>query len=175
MDEEHQFGVIELGANHAGEIAYTAAITQPDVALINNVAAAHLQGFGDLQGVARAKGEIYAELKSDGTAIINNDDEFATFWKKHITSSVLTFSAKGNGDVIASDIQLDENQCPQFEIEYLDKSQKIKLPLAGIHNVNNALAAAACCLALDIFSRRYLYRISTLSCGYWQINDRTFD
>jgi len=150
MNESHQFGVIELGANHAGEIGYTAAITQPDVAVINNVAAAHLQGFGDLQGVARAKGEIFSELKADGIAVINNDDEFADFWKKKVTNKILTFSTKENADVLANNIQLGQEQCPQFELEYAGEKAFISLPLAGLHNVNNALAAATCCIAIGI-------------------------
>lgn len=150
MNQTHQYGVIELGANHPGEIAYTADITRPDVAVINNVAAAHLQGFGDLQGVARAKGEIYSELKEDGIAVINNDDDFANFWKKNIKREILTFSRHGEADLVANNVQLDINQCPQFELEFDNQKSFISLPLAGIHNVNNALSASACCLALGI-------------------------
>jgi UDP-N-acetylmuramoyl-tripeptide--D-alanyl-D-alanine ligase len=156
MDNRFEFGVIELGANHAGEIAYTANITQADVALINNVAAAHLQGFGDLQGVARAKSEIYAELKADGVAVINLDDDFAQGWLKQVSQKQLTFSANADpeidkkADITANNIQLDSNQCPQFELAYKGQKCFVSLPLAGAHNVNNALAAAACCLALGL-------------------------
>ena len=150
MSNNYDFGVIELGASQAGEIAYTAAITRPDVALINNVAAAHLQGFGDLHGVARAKGEIYSVLKPDGIAIINNDDNFAEFWKKQINNPIITFSSQSRADVTANNIQLDQNQCPQFEIEYKGEKNFVRLSLAGLHNVNNALAATACCVAIGI-------------------------
>lgn len=150
VEKTHDFAVVELGANHPGEIAYTAGIAQPDVALINNVAAAHLQGFGDLQGVARAKGEIFSALDSDGTAIVNNDDEFADFWKKKINCQILSYATQNNADVVANNIQLDADQCPQFEIEFKGKKSFVHLPLAGMHNVNNALAASACCLALGV-------------------------
>ncbi|WP_459782845.1 Mur ligase family protein, partial [Photobacterium sp. R1] len=67
----HEFAVIELGANHEKEIAYTSALVQPDAALVNNLAAAHLEGFGSLEGVARAKGEIFEGLIAGGTAVFN--------------------------------------------------------------------------------------------------------
>ena len=150
MNESHQFGVIELGANHAGEIAYTASLTQPDVAMINNVAAAHLEGFGDLQGVARAKGEIYGEIKSGGIAVVNLDDDFADYWLKHIEHQVITYSIEKQADVYASEISLDEEQCAHFIITYQDKELPVQLSLSGKHNVHNALAAASCCLAIGI-------------------------
>ncbi len=149
MSREHEFAVIELGANHPGEIAYTASLTQPDVAVINNVAAAHLEGFGDLQGVARAKGEIYSELKKNGIAVVNNDDEFADFWKKHINNTIFTFSAIGNADLVAKNINMDNEHCPQFDLVFKGLTKRVNVPLAGRHNVNNALAAAACALALN--------------------------
>ena len=160
MNQEHEFGVIELGANHAGEIAYTAGITKPDVALINNVAAAHLEGFGDLQGVARAKGEIYSQLGKSGVAVINNDDDFADYWKQHIDQQIMTFAVETNGDVVASEISLDENQCPKFILNYKNKKQEIQLSLAGSHNVYNALAAATCALALGVSLKEIAFGLS---------------
>lgn len=150
MNQDHDYGVIELGANHAGEIAYTAGITQPDVAVINNVSAAHIEGFGSLQGVANAKGEIYSALEKDAVAVVNDDDEFADFWKQYIQSKMITYSTKKSADVIAEDIQLDENYCATFTLCYKQQKQKIQLPLSGFHHVNNALSAATCAIALDV-------------------------
>ena len=73
LTEQHKFAVIELGANHQGEIDYTTHLAQPEAALVNNVAAAHLEGFGSIEGVARAKGEIYRGLTPNGVAIINSE------------------------------------------------------------------------------------------------------
>ena len=160
MNASHRYGVIELGANHAGEIAYTASIAKPDVAVINNVAAAHLEGFGDLQGVARAKGEIYSALGEKGIAIINNDDDFADFWKPQIKNTQITFSLRGKGDLTATDIKLDAEQHPQFVLHYRGKSQPVSLSLAGLHNVNNALAASACALALNLSLEDIAYGLS---------------
>lgn len=150
MNESHEFGVIELGANHAGEIDYTASITLPDVAVINNVAGAHLEGFGDLQGVARAKGEIYSQLKTDGVAVVNNDDDFADYWIQRINQRMIKYSMQGNGDLLAKNITLDSELRPTFELHYQGEIQMMHLPLAGKHNVNNALSAAGCAIALGV-------------------------
>ncbi len=148
MDDSYQFAVVELGANKPGEIAYTASLAKPDVALINNVAAAHLEGFGDLQGVARAKGEIYSELSQTGIAVINNDDNFSDYWKRYITTPILTYSTTNDADVTANNIQLDEQQVASFTLSFKQEICQVKLNLAGIHNVSNALAAATCAIAL---------------------------
>src|SRR3569833_4011058 len=81
LREHHRYAVIEMGANHPGEIAYVAALARPTVAVITNAGAAHLEGFGALEGVARAKGEIYAALAAAGVAVINADDAFAGYWR----------------------------------------------------------------------------------------------
>ena len=88
---EHQYGVIELGANHQGEIAYTVAMVEPHVALVNNVAAAHLEGFGSIDNIAKAKFEIYGGLADGGTAVVNLDGDFSGEYleklaKKHTLS-----------------------------------------------------------------------------------------
>jgi UDP-N-acetylmuramoyl-tripeptide--D-alanyl-D-alanine ligase len=77
----HDFAVIEMGANHHGEIRYLARIADPDIALITNAAPAHLEGFGDLDGVARGKGELFEELREDALAIINHDDAYFEYWQ----------------------------------------------------------------------------------------------
>lgn len=150
IDSNIQFGVIELGANHAGEVAFTADITQPDVALVNNISAAHLQGFGDLNGVARAKAEIYAALSKDGIAIVNNDDSFSDFFKQKIVGKMITFSVEDDADVYVTNIRIEKDQSTRFSINYLQQQQTINLPLIGLHNISNALAAAACCIASGI-------------------------
>lgn len=150
MTDEHEFGVIELGANHAGEIDYTASIVNPDVAMINNVAAAHLEGFGDLQGVARAKGEIYSQLSESGIAVVNCDDDFANYWLQHIENKTLTFGIKNQAMVTAKNIRLDDFHCARFDLCFEGNKQAVQLPLAGKHNVYNALAAATCAIGLKI-------------------------
>ncbi|MGR5541516.1 Mur ligase family protein, partial [Vibrio campbellii] len=90
---EHDYSVIELGANHIGEIAYTTQLVKPSVALVNNVAAAHLEGFGSLEGVKKAKGEIYQGLVGDKVAIVNLDSQGEAQWQTSLSDKkVITFS-----------------------------------------------------------------------------------
>jgi len=150
IDEKVQFGVVELGANHAGEVAFTADIVQPNIALVNNVSAAHLQGFGDVQGVARAKAEIYSSLGPNGVAIVNADDEYSSFFDSKIEGQKLSFSVESTADVFASEIEMNEDQSTRFTLNYLQQQMTVELPLVGQHNVLNALAAASCCIANGI-------------------------
>lgn len=144
------FAVIEMGANHAGEIASLVAMAEPDVAVINNVGAAHLEGFGSLQGVAEAKGEIYAGLKPDGVGVINADMPYGELWK-HILGARhhLSFGMQQPADITALDLQLAATGS-HFMVRLDGICHFITLPLPGIHNVCNALAAITVCHALGI-------------------------
>ncbi|MBF0751848.1 MULTISPECIES: UDP-N-acetylmuramoyl-tripeptide--D-alanyl-D-alanine ligase [unclassified Pasteurella] len=140
LEEKHRFAVIELGANHQGEIDYTAKLAQPDVALINNIAPAHLEGFGSLEGVAKAKGEIYRGLTSNGIAIINAEHNYLDIWQKEIGEHPIQYF---NGkDFYAENLQYHE-QGSSFTLVSPKGKVEINLPYLGVHNVKNALAATA--------------------------------
>lgn len=148
---QHRYAVFELGANHAGEIAHTVTIVHPDVTLINNIAPAHIEGFGSIDGVARAKGEIYQGLTTAGVAVVNDDDAYAHFWDElFIDKKVLRFSSEHPADIYAQDIQWDKQGCGRFILIMPKGCADIHLKVPGIHNVRNALAAAACCYAVGI-------------------------
>lgn len=146
------FAIVEMGMNHAGEISRLTNITRPTVALINNAAAAHLEGLGTVAAVAAAKGEIFEGLSADGIAVINNDDDYAELWHQLAAPrKVITFGLT-DADVTA-DYQLHTDhltmtvQINKAEgVEALD----IKLKLVGKHNVMNALAAIAVAHAANI-------------------------
>jgi UDP-N-acetylmuramoyl-tripeptide--D-alanyl-D-alanine ligase len=143
----HRFAVIEMGANHPGEIAYVARLARPSVALVNNAGPAHLEGFGSLEGVAQAKGEIYDALADDGIAVINHDDRFAPDWRARAgTRRVLGFGLAAGAGVSARDLVLDSN-ASRYTLLTPAGECPITLPLAGRHNVMNALAASAAALA----------------------------
>lgn len=145
---EHDCAVIEMGAAKPGDIAYLCDFAQPDIALITNAAAAHLEGLGSLEAVANTKGGIYRALKSSGVAIINGDDRFADSWRASTAAkTVVTTSCRSeNADFYAGDIDVNANgttfrlHCPQGEAE-------IQLPLLGSAMVANALLAAAAAAA----------------------------
>ncbi|WP_064436023.1 UDP-N-acetylmuramoyl-tripeptide--D-alanyl-D-alanine ligase [Pseudoalteromonas neustonica] len=144
LEPHHQYAVIELGANHIGEIAYTAAMTKPDVAVVCNVAAAHIEGFGSLEGVATAKGEIYDGLKEHGVAIVNCDSEFSDRWLNKLQGrNIKCFSSSEKLDIWAEDISLDEQAHASFFICTKEKRVPVRLALPGRHNVANALIATA--------------------------------
>lgn len=146
VDKVHEYAVIEMGANHAGEIDYLSSIAAPHVALVNNAGPAHLEGFGSLQGVARAKGEIYQHLTAKGVAVINGDDHFADYWLQLNTGrSVLTFSLSNkDADVYGL------SNVNTFTVVYKNQQVQIDLPLLGEHNQRNALAAITIALSLNI-------------------------
>lgn len=149
LSETDQFAVVEMGANHAGEIAYLTHLAQPDVALVNNAGSAHLEGFGSKRGVATAKGEIYAGLSGDGMAIINRDDQYADYWVTLCDErKVLSFAIDKRADVHAS-WQPHVLGC-QMAVETPNGGFNCLLPLPGEHNVRNALAATAVALAVGV-------------------------
>lgn len=151
LTAEHRYAVFELGANHPGEIAHTVAVVQPDVALINNIAPAHVEGFGSIDGVARAKGEIYQGLTQQGIAVVNDDDNYAHFWDDILANKkVIRFSLDHPADVSAQDVRLDEQGRGQFTMILPTGHIDMQLQVPGLHNVRNALAAAASCYALGI-------------------------
>ncbi|PID64334.1 MAG: UDP-N-acetylmuramoylalanyl-D-glutamyl-2, 6-diaminopimelate--D-alanyl-D-alanine ligase, partial [Gammaproteobacteria bacterium] len=144
------FAVIEMGANHQGEIAYLSAITRPQVAMITNAGDAHLQGFGGLDGVAKGKGELFASLHAGDTAVVNIDDHYADYWRGLLADGVkvMTFSRSNDkADVFAEDISVDGSK---FVLKAKGKQVDINLPTLGRHQVMNALGSAACALALNV-------------------------
>ncbi len=151
LQPEHDFAVIEMGANHPGEIAYLTHLVKPAVAIITNAGPAHLEGFGDLEGVACAKGEIFRGLEQDGCAIINNDDRYAALWRSLLGSRpLLTFGIHHSADVMASGIRADDKGRPRFQLVLPTGEMEVHLPLMGEHNISNALAAATAAVTLDV-------------------------
>jgi UDP-N-acetylmuramoyl-tripeptide--D-alanyl-D-alanine ligase len=149
LTEQHDFAVLELGANHQGEIAYTTSLAKPDVALITNVAASHLEGFGDMYGVARAKGEIFNGLSAQGLAILPADSEYRDYWLRRLDDKqVMQFSVTTPADYFADSIVLDNQGCAGFELHCPSGHKFIQLTVPGKHNVANALVAAAACIAV---------------------------
>ncbi|OCG37618.1 UDP-N-acetylmuramoyl-tripeptide--D-alanyl-D-alanine ligase [Gilliamella sp. Gris1-4] len=147
LTKQDQFAVIELGANHIGEIAYTTNIVKPQSALINNIAEAHIEGFGSLEGVAKAKGEIFQGLLDGGIAIINLDSCSDKWFTQLVNKTVWTFSLTNpSAQFYASNIQHEKNTT--FTLHTPKGECEIMLSLVGKHNISNAIAASA--LALSV-------------------------
>lgn len=149
LTREHDYAVIELGANHQGEIAWTVSLTQPEAALVNNLAAAHLEGFGSLEGVAKAKGEIYTGLPVNGIAIMNADNNDWLNWKSVIGDrKTWRFSPNAaNSDFTATNVHVTSHGT-EFTLQTPTGDVDVLLPLPGRHNIANALAATALAMAV---------------------------
>ncbi|MFO1370987.1 MAG: UDP-N-acetylmuramoyl-tripeptide--D-alanyl-D-alanine ligase [Candidatus Competibacteraceae bacterium] len=146
LNGEHAYAVIEMGANHHGEIAYLAGLARPDVAIINNAGPCHLEGFGDVAGVARGKGEIFQGLGTNGVAVINRDDPYADYWVSlNPGRRILDFGLDRPATVTG---QVLDSVTNRFRLTVEGAELEIRLPVPGRHNVCNALAAAATTLAV---------------------------
>lgn len=150
---EHRFAVVEMGANHAGEIAWLTSLAEPDVVIITNAAAAHLEGFGSIEGVARAKGEILQGTPRPAHAILNADDRYLPLWRSlAVDSSVTTFGLAAEADARAADIRASASGS-EFTLVLHGRELPVSLHLPGRHNVLNACAAAAAAAALGVDDR----------------------
>ncbi len=149
LNATHRYAVLEMGMNHSGEIDYLTRIAAPDVALINNASGAHLEELGSVEGVARAKGEIFAGLPHHGTAVINSDDAHAPLWRALAGAhQLLEFGLDPHADVCGTwqphgyGLRLDVT-APQGMFA-------ADLQVPGAHNARNALAATAAAIVLNI-------------------------
>jgi len=150
IEPQHRFAVLEMGANHAGEIAYLTSLVRPDVVAITNAGPAHLEGFGSIEGVAHAKGEILQGRHRPRCAVLNADDRYFDLWRSMAADvRILAFGFDAKADVRATDIRASSDHS-DFLLHIGDASARISLPLPGVHNVRNACAAAAVAHALGL-------------------------
>ena len=150
MPRDAEYAVLEMGAGKPGDIAYLAAIARPDIGLVTLVAPAHLERMGSIEGVAEIKGALYQALPADGTAIINADDAFASFFGGLAgTRKVLRFGLDHPADVSAAIVE-QRVDGSRFMLSTPRGDLEVNLPLPGRHNVANALAATAVALALEV-------------------------
>lgn len=148
LGDEHEYAVVELGASGLGEIAYSVNLTMPHVAVLTNAAATHIEGFGDVAGVVRTKGEIIDGLMTGGVAVLNADDEHFSVWAQRAQGKrMVSFGLSSQADYYASAIRLANDGSSEFTLHGPQLQLDIRLALAGEHNVRNAVAAAAAALA----------------------------
>lgn len=149
LARRHRFAVIEMGARGPGDIAWLSGIARPDAAVVTNAAPAHLAGFGDIAGVARAKGEIFAGLREGGTAVVNEDDPRVGLWRVMADGRrVVGFGLRHPAEVTARSLRPNPAPGCSFELCLPGARAQVDLRVPGRHNVMNALAAAALAHAL---------------------------
>jgi UDP-N-acetylmuramoyl-tripeptide--D-alanyl-D-alanine ligase len=160
ISDKHECAVIEMGASGPGEIKYLTSIAKPNIVMVNNVLPAHVEGFGSIDGIAAAKGEIYQSLVSGDTAVVNADSDYASLWLNGLAAqpdkkiNVIQYSVKNIEavQIQANNICKLKNGCYEFTLLTSDPHSKINIQLSvlGAHNIANALAAAACANAAGI-------------------------
>lgn len=143
LEPEHDIAVIEMGMNHAGEIAALAKIAHPEIGVVTNVAPVHLEFFDSVAGIARAKYELIESLPSHGVAVINADDEYVSQFGRDFRGKVVMYGLRASADVRAENIQLLGAEGSKFEIVAGGCREAAVLRLVGAHNIYNALAAVA--------------------------------
>lgn len=144
-----QYAIVEMGMNQAGEIGRLSAVAKPTVALVNNAAAAHLEGLGTVEAVAHAKGEIFSGLAADGVAVINADDEHADVWRNLIGQRrTLEFSLHSDADITAT--YVEKSGEINIAASVCGEAINVTLKALGKHSVSNALAAIACAHAAGV-------------------------
>jgi UDP-N-acetylmuramoyl-tripeptide--D-alanyl-D-alanine ligase len=186
LEPRHRFAVIEMGANRAGEVAELVEAARPTVGLITNAGAEHLEGFGSLEGVARAEGETVAGLATDATAVLNADDEFVSLWRGMTAARVVTFGIANAADFRASDLRTTlgaQGFLTRFHLSSPLGGADIALHVGGRHNVANALGAAAAAAAAGATLEHIVAGLAAMrpvpgrlqlkkaACGAWIIDD----
>jgi len=143
LELEHDVAVIEMGMSHAGEIRALAKVAQPEMGVVTNVAAVHLEFFDSLAGIARAKYELIESLPPNGTAVLNADDEYVSQFGHDFKGKVVMYGTRAGAEVRAENIRSMGTEGCEFDVVIGSVREHARMPLVGEHNVLNALAALA--------------------------------
>ncbi|MDY6838297.1 MAG: UDP-N-acetylmuramoyl-tripeptide--D-alanyl-D-alanine ligase [Thermodesulfobacteriota bacterium] len=151
LHEDHDWAVLELAMNRPGEIARLAEICEPQIGVVTNIGAGHLQGVKDIDGVMEAKGELLHALGEDGTAVLNIDDQRVCRLAEEFKGRVVSFGIHSSAEVWAVPISQSRSNC-SFDLGWYDESVRVSLEIPGRGAIYNALAAAAvgCRLGLSM-------------------------
>jgi UDP-N-acetylmuramoyl-tripeptide--D-alanyl-D-alanine ligase len=167
LELEHDVAVIEMGMSHAGEIRALAKIAQPEIGVVTNVAAVHLEFFDSLAGIARAKYELIESLPANGTAVLNADDEYVSQFGRDFKGKVITYGtgaiAAVHVDVRAENVQTRGAEGSEFDVIMAGHREHARLPLVGEHNILNALAAVAVGIARGLTPSDAVGALATLA------------
>lgn len=163
LEAEHDLAVVEMGMNHAGEIRALGALAHHDLAVVTTVAPVHLEFFGSLAEIARAKYEIIETLHSGGVAVLNADDEYVCQFGRDFKGNVVTFGIKRAADVSAQNIKLNGAEGSTFDLVVGSVGEPVTFPLVGEHNIYNALAAAAAAMERGLTPSQAAMALSSIA------------
>jgi UDP-N-acetylmuramoyl-tripeptide--D-alanyl-D-alanine ligase len=150
LNPGHEMAIVEMGTNRRGEIKRLTEISEPDIGVITNIGPAHLEGFGSLESVMNEKGDILLGMKGSGVAITNGDDEMSAGLAHKWSGRKITFGMGSDTEVRAKDVVMRSHGVMAFELFIGETRRTVEIAVPGIHNVYNALAAAAASLASGI-------------------------
>ena len=162
LEPEHDLAVVEMGMNHAGEIRALAALAHQDVAVVTCVAPVHLEFFGSVAEIARAKYEIVETLHPGGVAVLNADDEYVSQFGRDFKGKVVTFGIHKAADVSAQNVVLRGIAGSTFDLVAGSVREPVKLPLVGEHSIYNAVAAAAAAMERGVLPSEAAAALGTL-------------
>jgi UDP-N-acetylmuramoyl-tripeptide--D-alanyl-D-alanine ligase len=163
LEAEHDLAVVEMGMNHAGEIRALGALAHHDLAVVTTVAPVHLEFFGSLKEIARAKYEIIETLHSGGVAVLNADDEYVCQFGRDFKGKVVTFGTKRAADVSARNIKLNGAEGSTFDLVVGSVEEPVTFPLVGEHNIYNALAAAGAAIERGLTPSQAAVALSSIA------------
>ena len=151
LDNSHEAAVVEMGMNQPGEIERLTEIVQPNLGMITNIQAAHLEGMGDLDSIQRAKGGLFAGMKPTGTIVVNRDDPRVSREAAAFSGRQVRFSSKGDpAEVRLEKVHGVNGDGSHFLLRLAEEPLEIRLPVIGLHHIKNAVAAAAVAWALNL-------------------------
>jgi UDP-N-acetylmuramoyl-tripeptide--D-alanyl-D-alanine ligase len=162
LEPEHDLAVVEMGMNHAGEIRALATLAHHDLAVVTCVAPVHLEFFGSVAEIARAKYELVETLHPGGVAVLNADDEYVSQFGRDFKGKVVTFGIRKAADVSARKVTLLGTAGSTFELVAGSVREPVKLPLVGEHNIYNALAAVAAAIERGVLPSQAAASLATL-------------
>jgi UDP-N-acetylmuramoyl-tripeptide--D-alanyl-D-alanine ligase len=162
LEAEHDLAVVEMGMNHAGEIRALGALAQHDLAVVTTVAPVHLEFFGSLAEIARAKYEIIETLHPGGVAVLNADDDYVCQFGRDFKGKVVTFGLRRAADVSAQKVKLNGAEGSTFELVAGSVMERVTFPLVGEHNIYNALAAAAAAMERGVTPSQAAVALSSI-------------
>lgn len=160
LADESRAAVLEMGMNHAGEIRALARIARPDIGVVTNVGYAHVEAFGSIEGVARAKRELIEELPPDGVAVLNADDRLVAGFRGVHGGRVVTFGLAESADVRAEDVEFASDG-----VRFVCRGVKFESPLVGRHGLSNVLAGIAVAEVFGIAAERLRDAVRSLAPG----------
>lgn len=159
-DNSTKYCITELGARHPGDIKYLAEIVQPNIGVVLTIGSAHLGEFGSREIIAKTKGELIDALPNDGVAILGTYDELTPKLNKNFKGKTITFGEKSDCLVRAADVESREGY-PYFDLVTPEDRAPVSLRLVGLHQISNALAAAAVGVAFNVPTEKIASALST--------------